>query len=112
MILLLGFYFYCGWSQTTTFEGVQLAVYMTILFQGLVFTTTILYENDGFNYLHRVNGQYHCNSAFKVVGQRQIAPFILEFFFDFVIIMHMAGVDGIFMHGIAPSKGTTSMHQA
>lgn len=74
-------------------------------------TTSICYENDGFNYLHRVNGQYNCNSTFKVTTSRQIPTFILEICFDMIIVANLIGLDNIFKNFISSDNGKAAQEQ-
>ena len=71
-------------------------------------TSSICYENDGFNYLHRVNGQYNCNSTFKVTTLRQIPTFVMEICFDLLIVANLIGMDNIFKNLISSDNGKTA----
>jgi len=56
LTVLVCFYFASGRSFKVPFDNVVMAFVIALFQQVLVYVSAVLYETDGFNYLHRVNG--------------------------------------------------------
>lgn len=105
LTVLVCFYFASGRSFKVPFDNVVMAFVIALFHQILAYISATLYETDGFNYLHRVNGQYLCNQTFRVLSVRIVPTLLVEIVVDLGIVLFLAGFDGMHASTFNPSNG-------